>query len=613
MGHATAKAGCAGFSISQDISNPETLTICDQWATREDFDEHVRSADYRLLLAVIDLSVTPPDIRFDDLEHLGGLDLVQALRRPEARLGRTIGHENQRARISAPACVALVVVAGRGGRDVMRRREAGGPAGVHRRCSRSAPDSTPPTRRLPDVASPYDALPEDVRGAVLNPFTGDLDEMVKRRVIRVAVTFNRTHYFIDKGQQRGLAYESIKQFEDDLNADLKTGNLKVHVAAVPLSRDQLASALLTGKVDLIAAMLTVTPERRALAAFSEPTRTNVSEVVVTGPGAPPIATLDDLAGQEVFVREQSLYAESLAALNEQLKARGKPAVVITPLPVVLEDDDVLEMVNAGLVPITITDDYLAQFWKKVFTGLTVHADVAVRSGGELAVAVRKENPQLLEAVNTWIRKHGKGDAFRNTIERRYLDNVKYAKNAASEAERKKFLAVVDLFKKYGAQYHVDYLLMAAQGYQESTLDQNAKSPVGAIGVMQVMPATGKDLKVGDITEIDANIHAGVKYMRFMMDQYYKDDPMDDVNKMLMTFALYNAGPGRIRQLRREAEKQGLDPNVWIGNVERVASARIGRETVTYVSNIYKYYVAYKLVMASQERRAAAKAQVGKGH
>jgi membrane-bound lytic murein transglycosylase MltF len=464
---------------------------------------------------------------------------------------------------------------------------------------------------LPEVASPFDVLPEDVRPKLLNPFTGDLDEMIKRRVIRVAVTFNRTHYFIDKGQQRGLAYESIKQFEDDLNADLKTGNLKVHVAAVPLSRDQLASALLTGKVDLIAAMLTVTPERRTLASFSEPTRTNVSEVVVTGPGAPPITSLDDLAGQEVFVREQSLYGESLAKLNEQLKARGKPAVVITPLPLVLEDDDILEMVNAGLVPITITDDYLAQFWQKVFTGLTVHADVAVRSGGELAVAVRKENPKLLAAVNAWIRKHGKGDAFRNTIERRYLSDVKYAKNAASEAERKKFLAVVDLFKKYGAQYDVDYLLMAAQGYQESTLDQNAKSPVGAIGVMQVMPATGNDLKVGDINEIDANIHAGVKYMRFMMDQFYKDDPMDNFNKTVMTFASYNAGPGRIKQLRREAVKQGLDPNVWIGNVEQVASARIGRETVTYVSNIIKYYIAYKLVVANLERRNAAKAQVGK--
>ena len=172
--------------------------------------------------------------------------------------------------------------------------------------------------------------------------------------------------------------------------------------------------------------------------------------------------------------------------------------------------------------------------------------------------------------------------------------------------------MVELFKKYGAQYNVDYLLMAAQGYQESTLDQSVKSPVGAIGVMQVMPPTGKELNVGDITKIEANIHAGVKYMRFMMDQYYANEPMDNLNKALMTFASYNAGPGRIRQLRRETEKRGLNPNVWFGNVERIASERIGRETVTYVSNIFKYYVTYRLMTEQSERRAAAKAQVGKG-
>ena len=241
----------------------------------------------------------------------------------------------------------------------------------------------------------------------------------------------------------------------------------------------------------------------------------------------------------------------------------------------------------------------------------MHPDVAVRSGGNLAVAFRKENPKLREVVNTWLRKHGKGDAFRNTIERRYLESVKYAKNAAADAERRKFQAVVELFKKYGAQYNLDYLLMAAQGYQESTLDQNVKSPVGAIGVMQVMPPTGKELNVGDITKVEANIHAGVKYMRFMMDQYFKDEPMDNLNKALMTFASYNAGPGRMRQLRRETEKRGLDPNVWFGNVERVASERIGRETVTYVSNIYKYYIAYRLIADQRERREAAKAEVGK--
>ena len=443
------------------------------------------------------------------------------------------------------------------------------------------------------------------------PFTGDLDALMQRRSIRVAVTFNRTHYFIDKGQQRGLTYEALKLFEDDLNAQSKTGHLKVHVMFLPMPREQMYPALVGGKVDMVAAMVTVTPEREALVAFSEPTRKNVNEVVVTGPGAPPIASVDDLAGQEVFVRKSSIYSESLVKLNEQLKARGKPAVVITPTPEVLEDDDLLEMVNAGLVNITVVDDYLADFWKKVFTNLNVHGDVAVRSGGNLAVAFRKENPQLREAVNTWIRKHGKGDAFRNTIERRYLENVKYAKNAASDAERKKFQAMVGLFQKYGTQYNVDYLLMAAQGYQESTLDHGVKSPVGAIGVMQVMPATGKELKVGDITQIEPNIQAGVKYMRFMMDQYFADEPMDNLNKGLMTFAAYNAGPGRLRPLRRETEKRGLNPNVWFGNVEHIASERIGRETVQYVSNIYKYYVAYTLILNQREQRDAAKALVGK--
>jgi membrane-bound lytic murein transglycosylase MltF len=464
---------------------------------------------------------------------------------------------------------------------------------------------------IPPTASPFDALPDGLQGRLDQPFTGDLDELIKRRAIRVAVTFNRTHYFIDQGQERGITYEALKKFEEDLNAELKTGNLKVHVVLVPMSREQIYPALASGKVDMVAAMVTVTPEREKLVAFSTPTRTNVSQVVVTGPGAPAIATLDDLAGQDVFVRKGGIYDESLTALNQRLQAGGKKPVVITAAPDVLEDDDILEMVNAGLAPITVVDDYLAEFWSQVFTDINVHKDVTLRSGGNLAVAFRKDNPKLRAKVNDWIAKHGKGDGFRNVIERRYLQNTKFAKNAAAESERRKFAAVIELFRKYGKQYDVDYLLMAAQGYQESTLDQEVKSPVGAIGVMQVMPATGKELKVGDITEIDANIHAGVKYMRFMIDRYYRDEPMDNLNKALMTFASYNAGPGRVRQLRREARERGLDPNVWFGNVERVASERIGRETVTYVSNIFKYYVTYRLLADQQARRDAAIAKTGK--
>jgi len=156
---------------------------------------------------------------------------------------------------------------------------------------------------------------------------------------------------------------------------------------------------------------------------------------------------------------------------------------------------------------------------------------------------------------------------------------------------------------------VDFLLMAAQGFQESRLNHNARSRVGAIGIMQVMPATGRELKVGDITKLEPNIHAGIKYMRTLRDRYFADEPMDDLNKGLFTFAAYNAGPGRVRQLRRIAEERGLNPNVWFGNVEQIASERIGRETVTYVANIFKYYVAYRLVLEEAERREVGKTAV----
>jgi membrane-bound lytic murein transglycosylase MltF len=452
-------------------------------------------------------------------------------------------------------------------------------------------------------------LPEDVQKALAKTFTGDFDEMVKRRVVRLGVTFNRTFYFVDKGVQRGVLYDYGKFMEERLNTVLKTGNMKIHVFFVPLPRELLLPALVKGKVDLVAAQVTIRPELQKLVDFSNPTRMNVSEIVVTGPGAPAMASVEDLSGKDVFVRKNSAYHESLLALNEKLKAQGKPPVAIQYAPENLEDDDLLEMVNAGLLPAIVVDDYLAAFWKKVLPNLTVHENVAVRTGGTLAVAFRKNSPQVAAALNKFMANYGLGTAFGRDIERRYLVNTKYAKNATSEADRKKFLALVALFKKYSDQYNMDFLLMAAQGFQESALDQDAKSPVGAIGIMQIMPATGGDLKVGDITQLEPNINGGVKYMRFMIDQYFKDEPMDNLNKGLFAFASYNAGPGRVRQLRKEAEKRGLDPNVWFGNVEQIASERIGRETVTYVSNIYKYYVAYRLVLEQKQRRDAAMAGV----
>jgi membrane-bound lytic murein transglycosylase MltF len=263
------------------------------------------------------------------------------------------------------------------------------------------------------------------------------------------------------------------------------------------------------------------------------------------------------------------------------------------------------MLNAGLIPLVVVDQHKAVFWKQIFPQLTVHDNITVHTGGEIAWAIRKGSPQLKAALDDFAARHKVGTSFGNQILKRYLKNVKYVKNAASTQEREKFLRLVQYFRKYGAQYDVDWVLMGAQGYQESQLNQNAKSRVGAIGVMQIMPATGKDMKVGDIRQTEANIHAGIKYMRWMIDNYYGKEPMTDLDKALFAFASYNAGAGRVQQLRREAARRGLDPNVWFQNVEYVAAEKIGQETVTYVCNIYKYYIAYRLLIESQAEKKNA--------
>lgn len=446
------------------------------------------------------------------------------------------------------------------------------------------------------------------------PWTGDLDGMIERRVIRVLTVNSKTIHFLDKGVLRGTAVEYVRLFEEELNrklaADkkLKNKNLKVRAVFIPVHRDQLLPGLAAGKGDIAAAGLTITAERRKLVDFTAAGLSNVSEVVVSGPASPNVANLDDLSGKEVFVRKSSSYYESLVALNEKFATEKKLPVILKEAPETLEDEDLLEMLDAGLIPLIIVNKFQADFWKQIFPRLTVHDNVAVHTGGEIAWAIRKDSPQLKAMLDDFATRHRVGTSTGNQLLTRYLKNVKYVKNAASEEERKKFLALIQYLQKYGDQYNVDWVLMGAQGYQESQLNQNAKSSVGAIGVMQVMPATGKDMKVGDITEVEANIHAGIKYMRWMIDHYYGKEPMTELDKALFAFASYNAGAGRISQLRKQAAKRGLDPNVWFQNVEYVAAEKIGQETVTYVSNIYKYYIAYRLVL---ESRASTKEAVEK--
>jgi len=448
------------------------------------------------------------------------------------------------------------------------------------------------------VPAPEEALLEN------KPWIGDFDKMAAKRQIRVLVAYSKTFYFLDRGRQRGISYDLLKEFEKYVNKKLKTKTLKVQVVFIPVRRDELIPGLVQGLGDLAVANLTITPQRRKHVDFSNPLLSGVKELLVSGSAAPPVSGIDDLAGKEIHVRKSSSYYESLMLLNESFKKSGKSQMDLIPAEEAFEDEDLLELLNAGLISMIVMDSHKAQFWTQIFDKIKVHPDIAVRSGGEIAWAFRKNSPQLKAVVNQFVKGHKKGSLIGNMLLKRYLKSTKYVKNSLNEAEMQKFQQMVELFQHYAEQYDFDYLMMAAQAYQESGLDQTRKSHAGAVGVMQLLPTTAADrnVNVAEIEKLENNIHAGTKYMRFIVNRYYKDEPMDDVNKMLFAFASYNAGPAKVSRLRKKTAAMGLNPNVWFHNVEIAAAKVIGRETVQYVSNIYKYYIAYRIVTEQRERK-----------
>jgi len=274
----------------------------------------------------------------------------------------------------------------------------------------------------------------------------------------------------------------------------------------------------------------------------------------------------------------------------------------------LDPADVMEMVNAGTYPIALMQSKTAEFWAPVFPDTKPRMDLALAEDVEFGWAIQKGTPKWKAFLDEFIEKHGVGTAFGNTVLHRYLKETKYIRNARDAAEMRKFRATAPIFQKYAGKYGLDALLLVAQGYQESTLDQSVRSKVGAVGIMQVMPTTAAapPVNVANIHNEDANIHAGVRMIHFLVEDYFEEECLDQFNRTLFAIAAYNAGPAKITRCRRLAKEMGYDSDKWFGNVEVAAAKLIGGETTQYVANIYKYYVAYRMAKQVRDRRTARK-------
>jgi membrane-bound lytic murein transglycosylase MltF len=457
-----------------------------------------------------------------------------------------------------------------------------------------------------------DAGIEEFAGPDLEPFSGDLDAMRERRVIRALVTPSRTDFFVDSGRIRGMQAELLQQFVKRLNHRTHDETKRIRLRYVPVAFDELIPALREGRGDIAAAFLTVTEDRTADVAFAAPFRRNVAEVVVThrGVGAP--ANLEDLAGRRVYVLRGSSYAEHLRALDARLRAEGREPLEIEEADPHLRSEDILEFVQAGVVEATVIDDYKADLWARVLPDVVVHENVKLSDGNRVAWAVRSGSPQLEAAIDGFVGEAREGALLGNVLLERYFGNEKWISNPTARAERDKLRRYLELFRKYGDRFGFDRFALAAQAYQESGLDHGRRSAAGAVGLMQILPSTAADPNVGisNIDDPDGNVHAGAKYLAFLRDRYFDAPELSEWDRRAFTWAAYNAGPRKIQEARALAARLGLDRDVWFGNVEVAAARLVGREPVRYVANIYRYFVAYRLSWVREQQRREAVRETG---
>lgn len=432
---------------------------------------------------------------------------------------------------------------------------------------------------------------------VARPFTGDLPAMRERHLVRALVSYSKTDFFLAGGRPHGLQAELLRRLEKFLNRGGSQSQPRVRVAYVPVRFEELLPALLEGRGDLAAAFLTPTPEREKRLAFASGHGLLVNEVVVTRAGLDHIASLEDLAGRRVYVMRGSSYAEHLREVDHKLRARGLLPIEIVEADPRFVTEDILEMVNAGSVDMTVADDFRARLWAQVLPEIAVREDLAVHEGGHVGWAVRPDNPELQAALEEYLRGVDRGSLVGNVLFQRYYEDTSWAKDPTSEAERQKLARYAGLFRKYGERYGFDWRALAAQAYQESGLDHGRRSRAGAVGLMQLLPRTAADPVVGipDVSDVDANVHAGAKYLAFLRDHYFSSPEIGDDDRLAFAWAAYNAGPATLARVRARTEAMKLDPDRWFGNAEHAALALVGREPVRYVANIYKYYVAYRLM------------------
>ena len=452
---------------------------------------------------------------------------------------------------------------------------------------------------------------ETISERINQSFIGDLKEIKNRRILRVLVSYNRTNFFHTTRGDRGIEHDLMKEFEKYINRGPRKKRYKTHIVFLARPFERLIPDLKAGFGDIAASGLTVTPERAHSIDFTEPYITNIKEILISNKYNFAPKSLQDLSGKQVIVVSNSSYIIHLEQTNQALGRLGLPAIEVVKADPLLEAEDLLEMVNAGLFDYTVVDSHIAEIYQNIFPKIRLQKDFVFHHGGNIAWAINQNLPELKKTLNKFVKKYAKpGKFLGNSLYKKYFKNPFWIKQPLSLNALDETPCLQYYFEKYAEFFDFDWYLIASQAYQESGFKQNLVSRANAVGIMQIKPSTAKSkiVNIPNIYDLETNILAGIKYLAFIRDFYFTKPEYSEEDRINFTLAAYNAGPGRIRKLQRMAEARGLDPHKWHYNVEVMARQEIGQETVNYVTKIQKTKIALKLSKELAEKKHHLKEQ-----
>ena len=417
------------------------------------------------------------------------------------------------------------------------------------------------------------------------------EQPLSRNEIRIAVPYDPTIYVDAKGKPTGISVQVAKNFGMWLSENYKR---KISVTLVPTLPGKLIDSLDTGAADIAFGYLGQYHDRLNFPVYLSTSHAeHQKQVLVSAHNSPLINSADDLSGKLVCLGRQ-VRSNALMKLNEKLAQEGRAPVILYKDQVGLDDEAMLQMVNDGLIPYAMGTEFRVDLWKPYLTNVKVYQDIRYDIGGNIGWAIRSKDKWLQEDIGSFSSSELNTEALLMFDQDAFKNQKSGLKDPKGKEEWARFVSMRPIFEKYGNQYHLNPLLLASFGFQETMLNQALISPGGAIGVMQLNAATGDAMNVGNIHEVDSNIHAGAKYLNDLVSDNFKEDGLDNSNRTLFAIASYNLGPKNIEKARNEAARRGFDPNKWFLNVEMTTAALFGMMTMNYVRNVYKYFVVYQL-------------------